>query len=313
MSLKIVFLGTPDFAVSVLATINKSKHAIVGVVTNIDKPAGRGKRLHESAVKKYALENQLKLLQPEKLKGEEFLASLKRLEADVFIVVAFRMLPKEVWSIPRLGTFNLHASLLPNYRGAAPINWVIINQEKKTGLTTFLIDEKIDTGNLLLQTTVPIGARETAGSLHDTLAELGGDLVEQTLDELEKGILPKPQETDGSEKEAPKLNKSNTRIDWSASLDKIDSLIRGLSPYPVAWTELIQDKNILPIKIYASQTEFIEHSHPFNQLIVDGKMLKVAHPEGFLVIKEIQLPNKRRMRATDLLNGYSFSASAVVK
>ena len=313
MSLKIVFLGTPNFAVSVLATINKSNHAIVGVVTNIDKPAGRGKRLHESAVKKYALENKLKLLQPEKLKGEEFLASLKRLEADVFIVVAFRMLPKEVWSIPRLGTFNLHASLLPNYRGAAPINWAIINQEKKTGLTTFLIDEKIDTGNLLLQTTVPIGEKETAGSLHHTLAKLGGDLVEQTLDELEKGILPKPQETDGSEKEAPKLNKSNTRIDWSAPLDKIDSLIRGLSPYPVAWTKLIQDKNILPIKIYASETEFINHSHTSNQLIVDGKMIKVTHPEGFLVIKEIQLPNKRRMIASDLLNGYSFSASAVVK
>ena len=225
MSLKIVFLGTPDFAVSVLATVNASKHEVVGVVTNIDKPAGRGKRIHESAVKKYALENKLSLLQPEKLKGDDFIQSLKALKADVFIVVAFRMLPKEVWSIPPKGTFNLHASLLPNYRGAAPINWAVINQETKTGLTTFMIDEKIDTGNLLLQTTVSIDQRETAGSLHDSLATLGGDLVVQTLDKIAHGITPTPQKTNGSEKEAPKLNKLNTRINWSNSLDEIDALI----------------------------------------------------------------------------------------
>ena len=313
MSLKIVFLGTTDFAVSVLATINKSKYEIVGMVTNIDKPAGRGKRINESAVKKYAVEHKLNLLQPEKLKGVDFIQSLKALEADVFIVVAFRMLPKEVWSIPRLGTFNLHASLLPNYRGAAPINWAIINQEVETGLTTFLIDEKIDTGNLLLQTTVTIDPRETAGSLHDSLAALGGSLVEQTLDKIEKGISPKPQKTNGTEKEAPKLNKTNTRIDWSVSLKKIDAHIRGLSPYPVAWAELHQDEKILPIKIYGSEVEIAEHAHPSNQIITDGKSLKIAHPEGFLIINEIQLPNKRRMIASDLLNGYQFSASAEVK
>ena len=313
MSLKIVFLGTPDFAVSVLATVNTSKHEVVGVVTNIDKPAGRGKRIHESAVKKYALENKLSLLQPEKLKGDDFIQSLKALKADVFIVVAFRMLPKEVWSIPPKGTFNLHASLLPNYRGAAPINWAVINQETKTGLTTFMIDEKIDTGNLLLQTTVSIDQRETAGSLHDSLATLGGDLVVQTLDEIAHGITPTPQKTNGSEKEAPKLNKLNTRINWSNSLDEIDALIRGLSPYPVAWTEFVQEEKILPMKIYASEIELTQHNFSLNQLVVEGKQLKVAHTNGFLCIKEVQLPNKKRMLATDLLNGFQFSADAVVK
>lgn len=313
MSLKIVFLGTPDFAVSVLATVNTSKHEVVGVVTNIDKPAGRGKRIHESAVKKYALENKLSLLQPEKLKGDDFIQSLKALKADVFIVVAFRMLPKEVWSIPPKGTFNLHASLLPNYRGAAPINWAVINQETKTGLTTFMIDEKIDTGNLLLQTTVSIDQRETAGSLHDSLATLGGDLVVQTLDKIAHGITPTPQKTNGSEKEAPKLNKLNTRINWSNSLDEIDALIRGLSPYPVAWTEFVQEEKILPMKIYASEIELTQHNFSLNQLVVEGKQLKVAHTNGFLCIKEVQLPNKKRMLATDLLNGFQFSADAVVK
>lgn len=313
MSLKIVFLGTPDFAVSVLATVNASKHEVVGVVTNIDKPAGRGKRIHESAVKKYALENKLSLLQPEKLKGDDFIQSLKALKADVFIVVAFRMLPKEVWSIPPKGTFNLHASLLPNYRGAAPINWAVINQETKTGLTTFMIDEKIDTGNLLLQTTVSIDQRETAGSLHDSLATLGGDLVVQTLDKIAHGITPTPQKTNGSEKEAPKLNKLNTRINWSNSLDEIDALIRGLSPYPVAWTEFVQEEKILPMKIYASEIELTQHNFSLNQLVVEGKQLKVAHTNGFLCIKEVQLPNKKRMLATDLLNGFQFSADAVVK
>lgn len=313
MSLKIVFLGTPDFAVSVLATVNASKHEVVGVVTNIDKPAGRGKRIHESAVKKYALENKLSLLQPEKLKGDDFIQSLKALKADVFIVVAFRMLPKEVWSIPPKGTFNLHASLLPNYRGAAPINWAVINQETKTGLTTFMIDEEIDTGNLLLQTTVSIDQRETAGSLHDSLATLGGDLVVQTLDKIAHGITPTPQKKNGSEKEAPKLNKLNTRINWSNSLDEIDALIRGLSPYPVAWTEFVQEEKILPMKIYASEIELTQHNFSLNQLVVEGKQLKVAHTNGFLCIKEVQLPNKKRMLATDLLNGFQFSADAVVK
>jgi methionyl-tRNA formyltransferase len=313
MSLKIIFLGTPDFAVSVLATVNVSKHEVVGVVTNIDKPAGRGKRIHESAVKKYALENKLSLLQPEKLKGDDFIQSLKALKADVFIVVAFRMLPKEVWSIPPKGTFNLHASLLPNYRGAAPINWAVINQETKTGLTTFMIDEKIDTGNLLLQTTVSIDQRETAGSLHDSLATLGGDLVVQTLDKIAHGITPTPQKTNGSEKEAPKLNKLNTRINWSNSLDEIDALIRGLSPYPVAWTEFVQEEKILPMKIYASEIELTQHNFSLNQLVVEGKQLKVAHTNGFLCIKEVQLPNKKRMMAADLLNGFQFSADAVVK
>ena len=313
MSLNVVFLGTPDFAVTTLKAIRESNHQIVGVVTNIDKPAGRGKRLRESAVKQYAVEHQLPLLQPEKLKDPEFLTSLKAWKADVFIVVAFRMLPKEVWQIPAIGTINLHASLLPNYRGAAPINWAIIQGESVSGVSTFFIDEKIDTGKLLLQKTVDLEESETAGSLHDKLAVLGGQLLEETLNALEEGIEARAQQPKGSEYAAPKLNRDNTRIDWAKSLKEIDAFIRGLSPYPAAWTILEEDGDEKVMKLFAIATEFIAHNDNPLSILVDDKTLKIAHPQGYVRCLSIQLPNKRRLSAKDLLNGFQFKPNARVK
>lgn len=313
MSLNVVFLGTPDFAVTTLKAIRESNHQIVGVVTNIDKPAGRGKRLRESAVKQYAVEHQLPLLQPEKLKDPEFLTSLKAWKADVFIVVAFRMLPKEVWQIPAIGTINLHASLLPNYRGAAPINWAIIQGESVSGVSTFFIDEKIDTGKLLLQKTVDLEESETAGSLHDKLAVLGGQLLEETLNALEEGIEARAQQPKGSEYAAPKLNRDNTRIDWAKSLKEIDAFIRGLSPYPAAWTILEEDGDEKVMKLFAIATEFIVHNDNPLSILVDDKTLKIAHPQGYVRCLSIQLPNKRRLSAKDLLNGFQFKPNARVK
>ena len=306
-------MGTPDFAVTTLKAIRESNHQIVGVVTNIDKPAGRGKRLRESAVKQYAVEQQLPLLQPEKLKDPEFLTSLKAWKADVFIVVAFRMLPKEVWQIPAKGTINLHASLLPNYRGAAPINWAIIKGESISGVSTFFIDEKIDTGKLLLQKSVDLEEGETAGSLHDKLADLGGQLLEETLNALEEGIEASAQQPQGSEHAAPKLNRDNTRIDWAKSLKEIDAFIRGLSPYPAAWTILEEDGDEKVMKLFAIKIEFIAHNDNPLSILVENKTLKIAHPQGYVHCLSIQLPNKRRLSAKDLLNGFQFKPNARVK
>ena len=306
-------MGTPGFSVTTLAAIQGSKHQIVGVVTNVDKPAGRGKKISTSAVKDYAVAQELPLLQPSSLKDPTFVSDLKALEADVFVVVAFRMLPKVVWSIPPKGTFNLHASLLPSYRGAAPINWAIINQEKESGVTTFLIDEKIDTGNLLLQEKIKLEKRETAGSLHDKLAPLGGEVIIATLDALEKGIEAQPQLTDGSEKEAPKLTKENTRIDWNKSLEEIEAQINGLSPYPVAWTELHENERIARLKIYSAKVELCSHDYPLLSIVIENKQIKVAHSEGFLYCESVQMPNKRRMEVKDLLNGYQFAPLARLK
>ncbi len=306
-------MGTPGFAVTALAAIKASKHEIVGVVTNIDKPAGRGKKISTSAIKDYAQEQGLHLLQPNSLKDDNFIAALKALNADVFVVVAFRMLPKVVWSIPPKGTFNLHASLLPNYRGAAPINWAIINREKESGVTTFLIDEKIDTGNLLQQAKIPLMAGETAGSLHDKLAPLGGDLIVTTLDALEKGIEAQPQKLNGQEKEAPKLTKENTRIDWNQSLLAIEAQINGLSPYPVAWTELIIAEQVQRLKIYAAKAIICSHQYASGSVVVEKNEMKIAHKQGFLSCNSLQLPNKRRMEVKDLLNGQQFPPSTQVK
>lgn len=310
MSLKVVFMGTPGFAVTTLAAIHRSKHQIVGVVTNVDKPAGRGKKINTSAVKDYAVAQQLPLLQPPSLKDLSFITDLQALEADVFVVVAFRMLPKIVWSIPPKGTFNLHASLLPSYRGAAPINWAIINQEKESGVTTFLIDEKIDTGNLLLQEKIQLEKGETAGSLHDKLAPLGGQVIIATLDALEKGIEARPQRTKGSEKDAPKLTKENTRIDWNKSLDEIQAHINGLSPYPAAWTELHENEKQSRLKIYRAKVALCSHNYPLQSVVVENQQIKIAHSQGFLHFESLQLPNKRRMEAKDLLNGYQFDPLA---
>ncbi|MGB1971093.1 MAG: methionyl-tRNA formyltransferase [Flavobacteriaceae bacterium] len=313
MSLNVVFMGTPDFAVTALHQLVASEHTVLGVVTASDKPAGRGKRLRESAVKKYAIEKGLPLFQPEQLQSESFIKTLKTLKADVFVVVAFRMLPKIVWSIPPKGTFNLHASLLPNYRGAAPINWAIIKGEKLSGVTTFMIDQAIDTGQIILQEALPLEKDETAGSLHDKLALLGGQLILKTLSAIEAGISTRPQSLSGNEHMAPKLNKDNTRIDWTLPLNEIEALIRGLSPYPSAWTVVEEMETSFPLKIFAAKSLEEQHSYAPNQIIIDEKRMKIAHPEGFLVCEIVQIPNKRKMAVADLLNGRPFNPSATVK
>ena len=304
-------MGTPDFAVGVLEKIVASGKQIVGVVTAPDRPAGRGRKLMASAVKEYALSQNLKVLQPTNLKDTSFLEELRSLDANLQVVVAFRMLPKTVWQMPKYGTFNLHASLLPQYRGAAPINWAIINGEEKTGVTTFFIDEQIDTGSIIANKTVTIENKETAGSLHDKLMVVGGELVLETLELIEKGsIKPKPQPNNDSLKEAPKLSPENTRVDWRKSGNEIDAFIRGLSPYPVAWTILQNKEESLKAKIYTAHFEKDNHNLEPGTLQVLKKELKVACLNGYIIIEEIQLPGKRKMDISSLLNGYSFEMDA---
>lgn len=306
-------MGTPDFAVGILDTIVKANHTIVGVVTAPDKPSGRGRKLNESAVKKYAMANGLPILQPTNLKSEAFLKDLKDLNANLQVVVAFRMLPKAVWQMPKLGTFNLHASLLPDYRGAAPINWAIINGETKTGVTTFLIDEKIDTGAIILQKETEIHADEDAGSLHDRLMVLGANAVLETLDRIANGNLgSKVQENTGDLKVAHKIHRDTCKIDWNLPMDDIYNMIRGLSPYPAAWSTLTDEGEPLDIKIYKVSKEKKAHDFKIGTLIVDKKELKVAVKNGFLNLLEIQLQGKRKMNVVDLLNGLNLSQNAKI-
>lgn len=309
--LRIVFMGTPDFAVATLKALVDNHYNIVGVITAPDKPAGRGRKLNESAVKQYAVSQGLKVLQPTNLKNEAFLEELKALNANLQIVVAFRMLPKEVWQMPELGTFNLHASLLPNYRGAAPINWAIINGETKTGVSTFFIDEKIDTGDMIQQQDILIDPKENAGSLHDKLMLMGSALVLTTVASIESGdIKTIPQrETEGI-RTAYKLNKDNCKINWSASIDDIYNQIRGLSPYPGAWSTLINGEDTLDVKIYKAEKELTEHHLETGAVISTKKELKVAVPKGYIILKEIKLPGKRAMDVKSLLNGYAFEINA---
>jgi len=309
--LKIVFMGTPDFAVTILKTLVENKQNIVGVITAPDKPAGRGRKLNESAVKQYAKSVGLSVLQPTNLKNEAFLAELKALHANLQIVVAFRMLPKAVWHMPELGTFNLHASLLPNYRGAAPINWAIINGETKTGVSTFFIDEKIDTGAMILQEEIDIEAEENVGSLHDKLMHLGSDLVLKTVNLIKEGTVTTiPQQDTPDIKTAYKLNKDNCKIDWTAGIDTIHNKIRGLSPYPAAWCTLLNGENKLDIKIYSAKKEITAHNETIGHIISTKKELKVAVRDGFIIIDDIKLPGKRTMDVKSLLNGYQFESDS---
>jgi methionyl-tRNA formyltransferase len=310
--MRIVFMGTPQFAVYALQALNESEHDVVGVVTSVDKPAGRGKQLRQSAVKEYAVAEKLHLLQPENLKDSAFTKELEFLNADVFIIVAFRMLPKTVWSIPLKGTFNLHASLLPNYRGSAPINWAIINNETITGATTFYIDDKIDTGAILLKEELAIEPTETIGSLHDKLAPLGANLILKTLDYIATNPTPKPQLLTGDEKEAPKLTKENTKIDWKQSLKYIDGLVRGLNPYPVAWLEIQTGESVLKVKIFKAIPIVEKHTLRIGNVFIEDKKIKIVHKEGILIVEELQLPNKKRMHAQALLNGFTFENGAEV-
>lgn len=309
--LRIVFMGTPDFAVGVLKQLVEDGKNIVGVITAPDKPAGRGRKLHASAVKKFAIEEKLPVLQPTNLKSESFLEELKSLDANLQIVVAFRMLPKVVWQMPKYGTFNLHASLLPQYRGAAPINWAVMNGEKKTGVTTFFIDEKIDTGEIIVASEIDIEPKETAGTLHDKLMEVGSELVVKTVEQIEHSeIKTIPQPKTETFKEAPKLTPENTRINWNKSVSEIDAFIRGLSPYPVAWTELHTDGETYKMKIYKAAASKEEHSEVIGSISTTKKELKIAAKNGYLYIKELQLPGKRKMDTVSLLNGFSFTKDA---
>lgn len=311
--LRIIFMGTPEFAVGILDTIIKHNYEVVGVITAADKPAGRGQKIKYSAVKEYALANNLTLLQPTNLKDESFLAELKALNANLQIVVAFRMLPKVVWEMPSLGTFNLHASLLPNYRGAAPINWAIINGETKTGVTTFFIDDKIDTGAMILNSEINIEPEETAGQLHDRLMHLGSTTVIDTLKVIENGnVTTTIQEDNDDIKTAYKLNKENCKIDWTKSGAEINNLIRGLSPYPASWCFLKDQNEELNIKIYEAKLVSESHSYEIGKLISSKKEIKIAIKEGFIQLLSLQFPGKKRMLASELLNGVSFSDAAKV-
>ena len=304
-------MGTPEFAVGILDTIIKNNYDVVGVITAADKPAGRGQKIKYSAVKEYALDNNLTLLQPTNLKDEGFLSELKALNANLQIVVAFRMLPKVVWEMPSLGTFNLHASLLPNYRGAAPINWAIINGETKTGVTTFFIDDKIDTGAMILNSEIAIEPEENAGQLHDRLMLLGSETVIDTLKVIENGnVSTTIQEDDAEIKTAYKLNKENCKIDWTKSGDEINNLIRGLSPYPAAWTFLKDKDEELNVKIYEAKLIPEDHSLEIGSLISSKKEIKIAIQDGFIQLLSLQLPGKKRMQVAELLNGITFSDSA---
>lgn len=311
--LRIVFMGTPEFAVETLKNILAANYKVVGVITAPDRPAGRGRKLQQSAVKTYALEQSLPVLQPTNLKSEEFLEQLRELNPNLQVVVAFRMLPEVVWKLPEYGTFNLHASLLPQYRGAAPINWAIINGEANTGVSTFFIDEKIDTGEMILQRPVAIEPEDNAGSLHDRLMATGAQLVVETLDLISNGnVTTTPQRDSQNLKGAYKLTKENTKINWNAPLDEIHNFIRGLSPYPAAWTSLVNGNDEAMMKIYASEKEKTSHSHETGKVFQDQKEVRVAVKEGFLLLKEIQLPGKRKMEIKDLLNGYTFFPNAKV-
>lgn len=314
--LRIVFMGTPEFATASLKAILDAGYKVVAVITAPDKPAGRGKKLSQPAVKKFALANGLKVLQPPKLKNPEFLEELRALRADLQVVVAFRMLPEQVWAMPPMGTINLHASLLPQYRGAAPIHHAIINGEKETGLTTFLLQKEIDTGHILLQRKLAIGPEETVGELHDRMMVLGGGLLVDTIEGLRKGeIVPVDQQTlikPGTVlKPAPKIFKEDCRIRWNNDLDTVHNFIRGLSPFPGAYSVLKSPSGkTFQVKIYKASREIsAEQLHP-GTVVTDGKKaIKVAVVDGFIRLLELQLPGKKRLKTEELLRGFSLDDS----
>ncbi|WP_235954137.1 methionyl-tRNA formyltransferase [Limnovirga soli] len=306
--LRIVFMGTPEFAVASLQALVNAGCTIVGVITAPDKPAGRGMKLTQSAVKKYAEEQGLHILQPEKLKNPDFITSLQALQADVQVVVAFRMLPEIVWSMPPMGTINVHGSLLPQYRGAAPINWAVINGEPFTGVTTFKLQHAIDTGNILLQDTIAIDADTTAGELHDTMKETGAALLVKTLTQLAAGIVTELNQSsivnEAVLRHAPKIFTDTCRISWEQPASQIHNLIRGLSPYPGAFC-LLNDKML---KIFRSKKEIVAHGLTPGTPQTDGKnFLKFACTDGFIQVLEMQLEGKKRMQTEEFLRGYRFA------
>ena len=319
--LRIVYMGTPDFAVESLRALVEGGYNVVGVITMPDKPMGRhGSVLQPSAVKQYAVSVGLPVLQPEKLKDEVFLEELRALRADLQIVVAFRMLPEVVWNMPRLGTFNLHASLLPQYRGAAPINWAVINGDTETGITTFFLKHEIDTGEVIQQVRVPIADTDNVEVVHDKLMVLGGKLVLETVDAILNGtVKPIPQEemaVVGELRPAPKIFKETCRIDWNQPVKKIYDFIRGLSPYPAAWSELITSEEgaAVVVKIFESEKIYESHQLATGTIVTDGKkFMKVAVPDGFVSILSLQLPGKKRLKIDELLRGYHLEDGCLMK
>lgn len=318
--LRIVYMGTPEFAVESLKRLVEGGYNIVGVITMPDKPMGRhGSVLQPSPVKQYAVSQGLKVLQPEKLKNEEFVAELRSLNADLQIVVAFRMLPEVVWSMPRLGTFNLHASLLPQYRGAAPINWAVINGDTETGITTFFLKHEIDTGEIIDQVRVPIADTDNVEVVYERLMRLGGDLVLKTVDAiLEGSVKTIPQEElaqVGELRPAPKIFKETCRIDWTIGVKRIYDFVRGLSPYPAAWTELYQEgTDPVMLKIFETEKLFCEHSLAPGTIVTDCKTyFKIASSNGYVNVLSLQLAGKKRMEINDFLRGYRHTEKAYVK
>lgn len=318
--LRIVYMGTPEFAVESLKRLVEGGYNIVGVITMPDKPMGRhGSVLQPSPVKQYAVSQGLKVLQPEKLKDESFVAELRELKADLQIVVAFRMLPEVVWNMPRLGTFNLHASLLPQYRGAAPINWAVINGETETGITTFFLKHEIDTGEIIDQVRVPIADTDNVGDVYERLMNLGGDLVVKTVDSILDGSVKTVPQDKLAEGEvlcpAPKIFKETCRIDWSKGVKQIYDFVRGLSPYPAAWTELCQGSTAPQVlKIYETDKIFAEHSFEPGTVVTDKKTyFRIAVTDGYINIRSLQLAGKKRMGVADFLRGYHHEDGAVVK
>lgn len=311
--LRIVYMGTPDFAVESLRCLVEGGYNVVGVITMPDKPAGRGHKLQYSPVKQYAIEHGLPLLQPEKLKDENFLEALRAWKADLQIVVAFRMLPEVVWNMPPMGTFNLHASLLPQYRGAAPINWAVINGDTETGITTFFLKHEIDTGEVIQQVKISIEEEDNVGVIHDKLMLLGGRLVVETVDAIIAGTVKTiPQEEmplEGELKSAPKIFKETCRIDWTLPVKKVYDFIRGLSPYPAAWTELIQPSGeVLTLKLFEAEKLLYAHNLQPGGIQTDGKnYLHVAVSDGFISVKSLQLPGKKRLKVDELLRGFKLT------
>jgi methionyl-tRNA formyltransferase len=311
-------MGTPEFAVASLDILIKNDYNVVGVVTVPDKPAGRGQQIQQSAIKKYAVEHNLNLLQPEKLKDENFIAELKSLKADVQLVVAFRMLPEVVWHMPKMGTYNLHASLLPKYRGAAPINWAIINGEKESGVTTFKLKHQIDTGNILFQEKVNIEPTTTAGELHDKLMLVGAELILKTVSEIERSFVSGKEldflpQDDQLACHAPKIFKEDCQIDWTKPGNEINNFIRGLSPYPTAFTQLKNGEDqIQLVKIFNSKFEIFPPNHPNGLLLTDNKTyLKVFCEDGLIEVQEIQLQGKKKIGISEFLRGFKVKDKAM--
>lgn len=318
--LRIVYMGTPEFAVESLKRLVEGGYNIVGVITMPDKPMGRhGSVLQPSPVKQYAVSQGLKVLQPEKLKDEQFLAELRELKADLQIVVAFRMLPEVVWNMPPMGTFNLHASLLPQYRGAAPINWAVINGDTETGITTFFLKHEIDTGEIIDQVRVPIADTDNVEIVYNRLMMLGGDLVLKTVDAILDGnVKTTPQEELVQIEElrpAPKIFKETCRIDWTQGVKKVYDFVRGLSPYPAAWTELHQGEQApVMLKIFETEKQYCSHNYQPGSIDTDKKTyFRIATTDGYLNIRSLQLAGKKRMEVTDFLRGYRFDDSTYVK